>query len=347
VALPAELATAVAAVQDRSVPSRALGDASRSVGLPQPVNLEILGYSTGTHIKRGEFVRIRVISAEGTFLSDAEADQTDPLLPYELRLQRRSPLTSMLAALPPNAPLAVHHSADHGATPWEAIVTSALAQAVPEGAEKPTRTIWRRMQKADRRPLVRSSEWTVLEAVGSAPWIWSPRIRVDRVTELPLSAVMPYRVVRLVGWASETRSGVGFALDRPGLKATGYPRTAAELEQITAGADLVIVQGLPDHEPYLADWSREQAAYMRQIGAEFALHGVPAVVIVPPCALYATRPLADMLAGEPEQLSAAGVVQAVEALRTLIRQGGPADRAVEDALNICLYLSDTLTKPQT
>ena len=94
VALPAELATAVAAMHDRSVPSRSLGPASRSVGLPQPVNLEILGYSTGTHIKRGEFVRVRALSAEGTFLSDAEADQTDPLLPYDVRLHvavQRSP----------------------------------------------------------------------------------------------------------------------------------------------------------------------------------------------------------------------------------------------------------------
>ena len=227
-------------------------------------------------------------------------------------------------------------------------MTSALAQAVPEGAEKPTRTIWRRMQKADRRPLVRSSEWTVLEArLDPVGPIWSSRIRVGLAIELPLSVAMPYRVVLLVGWASETRSGVGFALEGPGRKAIGYPRTAAELEPITAGADLVIIQGLPDREPSLADWSREQAAYLRQIGAEFALHGVPAVVVVPPCAVRAPQPLADMLADEPEQLSAAGVVRAVEALRAQIRKESPAERGVEDALNVCLYLSDTLTNPQT
>ena len=161
--LPAELASAVAGIaRSRTVVSRGLSPSPRADGLAPPVNLEIIGVGSGTHITRGNPVRVRALSAEGVFLSDTALNETDLLRPYAMRLEVPTPLAPALAALPPNAPLAVHHSADLGAAPWEAIVTAALAQAVREAAEQPTRTIWRRLQRARRRTPGRSLEWSVL-----------------------------------------------------------------------------------------------------------------------------------------------------------------------------------------
>jgi len=318
-------------------------------GVPPPVVLQIDGaVRTTTRITRRATVAVLRRDTGG----HAEV-VTDPLLPADARQAADSPLAALVADLNPSSPLEFHHTADVGAVSWEA----ALGAIVPGGW--PGRSMWRRVQRAQRRAPSTRDAWPVVVASADPALAsgWWARPRSDATGLHLVASLTPPPAagawaLHLFGEGAETRSGVGFDIDplRSRLSKTRpYRPTAKELVKWYQNPDLVVVQGLPNDEAELGPSSREQAAYLRQLGTDFALQGVPAVMVVPglpaEAAVAAVNTLvATLPLGETEQLSPRTLLAAVAAVRRVALNSSPATRNVEDGLGVCLFLSDTLLR---
>jgi AAA ATPase-like protein len=310
----------------------------------QPIVLQIDGtVDATTWITRQAAVAVLRRDTGG----HAELD-TDPLLPASAH-PADSPLAALIADLDPSWPLEFYHTADVGAVSWEAVLEAAAPGVVP------SRSVWRRVQRARRRP-------PSIRNAGPPPVVVAAAFRVPAVeawsgaevhlatTLSPVVEVGPW-ALHLIGQGVETRSGVGFdlaPLQSPTSHVASNQPTAKELVKWYQDPDLVIVQGLENEEAELAPWSREQAAYLRQLGTDFALQGVPAVVVVPglpaQAALFAVSALAGTLTRRETDLrSPHTLLAAADAVRQVVLAGSPPTRNVEDALGVCLFLSDTLT----
>jgi hypothetical protein len=320
-----------------------------AVGVPQPVVLQIDG-TVGATTWIARQAAVAVLRRDTG--AHAELD-TDPVLPAGTHPAADSPLAALVADLDPSSPVELHHTADVGAVSWEAVL-----EAVVPG-DWPGRPVWRRVQRARRRPPTTRDAWPVVVASTDPSLASGWRTRPSLASDLHLLETLtpgtevrePPWALHLIGQGVETRSGVGFDLDplrSHASKAAPNPPAANELVKWYQDPDLVIVQGLPNDEAELAPWSREQAAYLRQLGTDFALQGVPAVVVVPGLPTEAAAATVDTLVttlavGEPDRRSPRTLLAAVAAVRRVALARSPAGRNVEDALGVCLFLSDTLT----
>jgi hypothetical protein len=336
--LPAELVGPWASAARATESARRWWDVDHQTSA-KPVVLKIDGLGTGrtTRILRSGTVRVLRLDRD---------EAVDVVASAELPLSRAGyrDLRNLLSDLDPSTAVELYHSADVGAVSWEATV----ADAVPGGLL--TRAMWRRVQRPQRgRPPSTGEHWPVL-AIASDPSLTIPWQGAQRIGTLTPESVTRPRVVHLVGRGAEARSGVGFTLDPvrgPGMPNRHDP-TAPELLKRFIEPDLVIVQGFPDDEPELDTWSREQAAYLRQIGTDFALAGVPAVVVVPGQGMTSWRATLDALTttltlAKTNRLSPAALVATVRAVRQAVLDTGPEVRGPEDALGVCLFMSDNLT----
>lgn len=306
-----------------------------------PVVLRVDGGSarSTTWALRRDVARVQRLGSPdyAEFEANAVAEPGDPLA-------ADPPLAPLLRDVDPQIAVEFHHTADVGAVSWEALLREATA------SDWASRPVWRRVQRAQRRQPRTDHAWPVLIACSdlSLPGAWHGHDEVQIVTTSlsPNVRVQP-RVVHLIGLGVEKRSGVGLEFGAVIARTKVAPArpSAAEMAKWFPDTDLVVVQGLPNDEPVHGTWSREQAAYLRQLGTDFALAGVPAVVVVPAlpvaAATAAIETLVTALPLDQERLAPPGLVAAVTAIRRLALGTSLPARAVEDALSVCLFLSDT------
>ncbi|MGR0221535.1 hypothetical protein [Agromyces sp. ZXT2-6] len=348
--LPAELSPLVGS---HNRPTSWLGGspASHAFLIPKssdvsPVVLEIEGIagSTQTQILRTGTVQVIRHDPNGD-VRPAWALQVPSGRADTLALQ------ALTAGLDEDTPVEILHSADVGAVSWETMLSS-VAGSLP--ANWP---IWRRLKRSTRRPSpTRHPTWptTVLTGDPALAECWGNRATVlstglTRVDVPP--ALSTARVIHLIGSPVEERRGVAFpyvpSTSREREPASSRFATANELLSQWVNPELVIVQGPPDFELELDTWSREQAAYLRQLGSDFAQEGVPVVITLPGFQrkmwLDATRALTEALRLDTiDELTHDRLVRAYRAMQeSLVARGG--DRQVEDALGACLFISEALT----
>ncbi len=268
-------------------------------------------------------------------------------------------LQALVADLDPGTPLEILGNPDVGAIAWEYLLS-----APPTSARPPDRPMWRRVKRAVARPLT-PTPWRVAAVAGEADMslagCWReiyppPVVEVDVIPSLASDEAKGAAVLHLIGQAVEGRRGVAWVSDpggsfgrrlRPASK-TAFSQESLPAAEILARSEpsLVIVQGIPDHEVLLDTWSREQAAYLRQLGADFTQGGVPAVIVLPGFAVpvwdSATRALVEALEIHHQTLSPAVLLRAVREVRRAVAHGEVGERGFEDALGVCLFMSDSV-----
>lgn len=311
-----------------NIGSIVIGRDPASAGRP-PIVLTVGRESTRTTTRIARLATVRVEREDLGLVADVVPD---PLLPLDARRAQEAGLGSLVDDR--FAPVLVRHPPDLGAVPWEAVIEAAAPGSWSD------RPVWRQVNGATRRPLQEHDGWPVSLTAGESEFydVW-PASQLSGWDE---SAA---RVVHAVGSVAETRSGVGFS---SGSRQKGEAPflESRELVGRWSSAELVVLQGLPDEEPDLADWSREQAAYLRQLGTDLAYHGVPAVLVMPGVArrsaLVATEALVSGLDLPSHRLLRAGVLlAAVAEVREILRDTNDA-RGLEDAVGVSLILSDTV-----
>jgi hypothetical protein len=264
-------------------------------------------------------------------------------LPYELD---PAVLTALSAGWDSSTRVELLHPVRASAPAWESIINGIALGVRTRPDSSFVVPAWRRLQVAKKRPTrLGSGDWplSIITAERHLARCWGnlPASVTVRLGERSRSDA---RVVHLIGSVAEGRRGVVF--DPSSVKSaspytSSEPFAASRLVEDWPDVDLVIVQGPPDYTPELTSRTREQAAYLRQLGGDFAAEGVPAVIVLPGYAeqdwIFATSLLTDALdLLHVERLSHEQLLGALERVRSaLIERGG--GRPTEDALAACLY----------
>jgi hypothetical protein len=258
-------------------------------------------------------------------------------------------LQDLTAGLDEWTPVEVLHAADVGAVSWETVFSYGA------GSSPVRRPIWRRLKRSNRRPYpTKHRGWptAVLTPDPGLAKCWEGRAVPLGTADTEIGvfeALRTARIIHLIGSPVEERRGVAFpytpSLHRLREKESRYA-TAKELLSQWEGPELVIVQGPPDIEYDLDTWSREQAAYLRQLGSEFAQEGVPAVLMLPGFRhsdwLEVTHILTESLRLDGiDGLTHDRLLHAVREFQDALLGRGD-DRRVEEALAACLFVSDVL-----
>jgi hypothetical protein len=340
-------------------------DSTNAANRPVVLELEALDAPSSTRIMRSGTVRVvRHAGDESRPAASTNegqrADEVIVKLPPGLADRER--LQGLIADLDLARPVEFLQNPDVGAPAWEFLVA-----ATPMAANALDRPMWRRIKRSSPRPINRARRWRVAAIAGEADMslarCWrdvypASVVEVDVIPSLASASVHEAAVLHLIGQAVEGRRGVSWvsgpdgslgSVVRSAPSKEPFGRESLPAAEILARSepDLVLIQGIPDHEFHLDTWSREQAAYFRQLGTDLAQGGVPAVIVLPGFGLpvwdIATRALVEALEiGHHQTLSPSRLIRAVREVRLAVAGPPDRDRGFEDALGACLFMSDSV-----